>query len=304
MKVTMRRHSSLRNTGWWTLSLLASLAAGPAFAGTGNLPAPGEVLMTDPEVGEQRPTEEPPVLATAFGYQTDTQATILVKTFDPRTGTILYEHSFDLPGSQDSAGQDEKETDKPLGDLVLAGGARVAEGEGALKLSLRVYEAETGRYLWNAQLTITLESEENVETLVSSSRRPMARMWRTASTPNSSDKLLENPLFLVRAVDPATETVRWEDRFTGKDWTGGKVERLRYRQAADEAEPPLEALKQKFDFHVWMQDQGSGDLLWENTSSLLIQPTEASSQDEEPLGKLLPLWPLDADRTQTTPELL
>ena len=260
--------------------------------------------MTEPEAAERVLTEEPPVLATAFGYQTDTAATILVKMFDTRTGTILYEHSFDLPGSQDSSKQDETTADRPVGDLVLAGGARVSDEQGPLQFSLRVYEAATGRYLWDAQLAITLESEESLGSLVSSSRRPSARIWRTAATPHPTEKPLDNPLFLVRAVDPSTEEVRWEDRFTGKERMGGKVEQLRYRKSSEEREPAGQALKQKFDFHVWMWDQASGELLWENTSSLLIQPTEASSQDDEPLGKLLPLWPLDGDSTPTKSELL
>ena len=262
--------------------------------------------MTEPEAAERGLTEEAPVLATAFGYQNETQATILVKLFDSRTGTIVYEHSFDLPGSQDSSNQDETTAERSVGDLVLAGGARVSDEQGPLKFSLRVYEAATGRYLWDAELAITLDSEESLGSLVSSPRRASARLWRTAANQHSTEKPLDNPLFLVRAVDPSTAEIRWEDRFTEKERMGGHVERLRYRyrKASDDREPAGQALKQKFDLHVWMWDQASGELLWDNTSSLLIQPMEASSQDDEPLGKLLPLWPLDGDRTPTTPELL
>jgi hypothetical protein len=222
------------------------------------------------------------VLATAFGYQNDESSTVLVKTFDPATGALLSEDSFTLPGVEETSLNGEAGPAR-----ILAGGARIA-GQGGMTLSLRVYDARSGRYLHDVNLNVAADVEAGaLPTPVIGPARPQGFV-RLASETTPEPANDEAPMFSVRAVDPLNDHVVWHNEFEPAASSAGKVERMRYR-LLPRAEPTTK--DQKYDFQIHMYNHRTGELIWENASSLLVKPAGSPTREDETLGKILPAWP-------------
>ena len=225
------------------------------------------------------------ILATAFGYQNDESSTVLVKTFDLKTGALLSENSFTLPGVEETS-----LTDGASPARILAGGARVAAQGADMKLTLRVYDAQSGRYLHDVTLNVAGDVEAGLlptPVLGPAPRRSMARRaGLSVESPND-----EAPMFLIRAVDPSDERVVWHTEFEPAGSAVGKLERIRYRLLPRET--PI-VKDQKYDFQVRMYDHRTGEMIWDNASSLLVKPAGSPSREDETLGKVLPVWPSEA----------
>ncbi len=229
------------------------------------------------------------VLATAFGYQNDESSTVLVKTFDLKTGALLSENSFTLPGVEETSLNHEAGAAR-----VLAGGARIA-GHGAMSLSLRVYDARSGRYLHNANLNVAADVDTGIlptPVIGLVAARGSVRLTSIDTTETADE---EAPTFFVRAVDPANDHVVWQTEFEPSETALGKVERMRYRLLPRE-QPVVK--DQKYEFQIRMYNHRTGDLVWKDASSLLVKPAGSPTRDDETLGKIIPAWPTDEPADQ------
>ena len=265
---------SLFLSGWMTVTATAGEPAPPVESPSSETRSTADA--TDPSQ----------VLATAFGYQNDDSSTVLVKTFDLKTGALLSENSFDLPMTE------EMSTGGGTGAArVLAGGARIAS-HGELTLILKVYDAPSGRYLYEANFSVTMEPEGGglLPTPVwgRTTNRASLRLTSEVERETAGE---ESPLFLVRALDPSNEAVVWQNQFASVEAAMGAIERARYHILPFERPVVKE---QKYDFQVRMYNQRTGDLLWNDASALLVKPAGAGSREEDSLGKVLPVWPSEA----------
>lgn len=222
------------------------------------------------------------VLATAFGYQNDESSTVLVKTFDPKTGALLSENSFTLPGVEETALNQEAAAAR-----VLAGGARIS-GHGALSLSLRVYDARSGRYLHNVNLNVAPDEGTGALPTPVIGMVPTRGIVRLTSDVAAEPATEEVPMFSIRAVDPANDNVVWQTEFESAEQEGGKAELMRYR-LLPRRQPVVK--DQKYDFQIRMYNHRTGDLIWKDASSLLVKPAGSPTREDETLGKILPTWP-------------
>lgn len=261
------------------LSLFVSMLVSATASAEGLEAASSEL---EPSAAVQ---EQSDILATAFGYQNDESSTVLVKTFDLKTGALVSEASFTLPGVEETSLSDGASPAR-----ILAGGARVAAQGADMKLTLRVYDAQSGRYLHEVTLNVAGDVEAGVlptPVLGPGPKRPMARR-AGLSVESPKD---EAPMFLIRAVDPSDERVVWHTEFEPTGSAIGNLERIRYRLLPRET--PI-VKDQKYDFQVRMYDHRTGEMIWDNASSLLVKPAGSPSREDETLGKVLPVWPSEA----------
>lgn len=254
---------------------LSTLMAGAVSAGT------GDATSSDAGIAQES-EEKTDILATAFGYQNDESSTVLVKTFDLKTGTLLSENSFTLPGVEETSFNNGVVVAR-----ILAGGARIV-GQGELALTLRVYEAHSGRYLHNVNLNVAADAEAGVLPTPIIGRVASRGIVRLTSGAMAEPANEEAPMFFIRAVDPSNEHVVWQTEFESAESAIGKVERIRYRLLPGES-PVVK--DQKYDFQVRMYNHRTGDLMWKDASSLLVKPAGSPSREDETLGKVLPAWP-------------
>lgn len=265
---------SLFLIGWVAVTALAGEPAPHAESPS------SETRPTDDATDDA--TDESQVLATAFGYQNDDSSTVLVKTFDLKTGALLSENSFDLPVTEETATGGGTGTAR-----VLAGGARIVS-HGELTLILKVYDAPSGRYLYEANFSVTTEPEGGALPTPVWGRTTNRASLRLTSEAERKPAGEESPLFLVRALDPSNEAVVWQNQFASAEAAMGTIEHVRYHILPFET-PAVK--DQKYDFQVRMYNQRTGDLMWKDASTLLVKPAGAGSREEDSLGKLLPVWP-------------
>ena len=95
-----------------------------------------------------RPEDHAPVLAAGFGFQAAGSSLITVRTYDVPSGVILSEDSFDVSVKEEGAAEYDGNRGR-----VFAGGIGI-DTQGKSKFMLRVYDAETGRFLWEGQLNL------------------------------------------------------------------------------------------------------------------------------------------------------
>lgn len=222
-------------------------------------------------------TAQGAIVAAGFGYQSVDMSTITVKVYDAVTGEVLSDDTFELDvkeeGSRSYPGQER----------IFAGGV----GLGATDLSnfvLRVYDAKTGSFQWEGQLNLSpadgAGSGQPVSTVIP--RRAMATKVRTPET------AMRQPSFLLRALDPATGGLVWEDEFSTDASRAGQVNRIARRLLAQDGTSTISS--HTFDFRIRMLDSSGQDILWEDQfASEETEEGEHETADDH--AHILPAWP-------------
>jgi hypothetical protein len=225
------------------------------------------------------PVEPRRVVAAGVGYENAETSTITVKTYDAENGEILSEETYDLNVREDAASAGSQ----PL-ERIFAGG--VGPGaDGLSAFTLRVYDAATGRFLWEGLLNLNAGDQES-----GSSHRVVAHLVapQAAVTKVHSQRAIDGqPQFFLRAVDSSTGQVLWTDQFA----TGmGNLARAEYvsRAVVGQTEG-FAAPSQQIEFRIRMTDDRGRQILWEDT----IEPTGdetdlAAEYDDE--AEILPAW--------------
>lgn len=146
------------------------------------------------------------VIAIGFGYQRGVTSSIRIRTYDIITGDMLSEDQFDL----NVVGGEPRESEPP-GDRVFAGAISLTAA-GLGDFPMRVYDAQSGRYLWQGHLNfVDVGSDDPRRRAHTSPFLPSlpapARLVLNHSTPGIQSHLL------VRAVDPASGKAIWQQSF-------------------------------------------------------------------------------------------
>ncbi len=220
------------------------------------------------------------IVAAGFGYQIGDVSMITVKTYDPVTGDVLSDETYELNVNEEGA------ADSPVpSERIFAGGV----GAGATGLSnftIRVYEASSGKFLWEGNLNLTPQGGADE----SGHRQPVVdRGTRQAIVTRAAnqDHEASRPYFLLRAVDPETGGLVWEDQFS-TDGAFARWERIGYRIFG--RDEPAARVPHEFDFRIRMWDREGRRLLWEDRLTGIVPGEEDPAEVEEHAQFLAP-WP-------------
>lgn len=227
--------------------------------------------------GETGAEEKRTIVAAGFGYQIGTVSTIAVKVYDAESGIILSDDVYELSVKESDGGRSSR------GPRIFAGGV----GLGATDLSnfvLRVYAADTGVFQWEGRLNLVQPEGKAAGKLVSTVLPRQAIITKVQSV----EATIEEPVFLLRAMDPATGMLVWEDEFT--------TVRTRIPRAQLIAGPSIQpnsislASSHTFNFRIRMYDPNGGKILWEDQLSQR-ESDEGPEQSHSDQADLLPAWP-------------
>ncbi|MGQ0811610.1 MAG: hypothetical protein ACT4OO_10355 [Nitrospiraceae bacterium] len=230
------------------------------------------------EGGEQQ------VVTAGFGFQVGETSRIVIKTYDPHTGTVLSKETFDLAVHEEGSSPSDD-----VAERIFAGGVGV-DAAGLSKFLLRVYDASTGRFLWEGQLNLTDHREEDSATPIATLTPSVARARQTAMTGEAE---VVDAYFLVRGLDIATGGLLWEDQFVPDGQRQARIERLSGRLSPGGASKQARA----FDFVVRSYSPIKGMLLWQDAFEP-IEPEDETVSDDTDQPTVLPMWPrVDEDTT-------
>lgn len=221
-------------------------------------------------------SEHPPIIAAGFGYQMKGTSTILVKTYDPVTGNVLTEDSYELSVREEGTGREGKDQAR-----IFAGGVGI-DGNGLSAFMLRVYEASSGKFLWEGQLNL-MPAGEGIDGKLTAGVLPSPPRARAIVEKKTMGA---RPHFAVRAFNSETGSLVWTDEFgvakakPSSDSSSGSKP-----QANETGAQPI------FDFTVRTVDGETGKVLWQDT----FEPVGAVEQpitEEEERAMVIPSWPL------------
>ena len=263
---------------WWVM-VAVSCMPGFGWAAPYDAMASGNRRGAMVESVVQRPPDHSSVLAAGFGFQAAGSSLITVRTYDVPTGAILSEDSFDVNVKEEGAA----ETDGNRG-RIFAGGIGT-DTQGKSRFMLRVYDAETGRFLWEGQLNLLKVSEEGTSK-VTATIVPKSCFARPAADP--APQTFQS-LFSVRAVNPITGTLVWQDQFIpGIRKRLGRAGVSCKRCSVKPVNGPIEHI---FDLVVRTYDRTSGMLVWEDSFEELDRIEELDSQPEtNAYPQAIPFW--------------
>lgn len=283
----------LRQTGrrhWGILIVLGILLTSSVASGASyNLLGRSSAIRTQAFTIQ---TESATTLAVAagFGYQAAGTSTILIKTYDPITGAVLTEDSYDLDVREEGT-----TTSTSARERIFAGGIGVGT-DGLSQFLLRVYDAATGKFLWEGQLNLNPGGREGAASRVATVGRPRATVKRVSIPEPSSVR----PYFLVRARDSSSGTLIWQDQFAAEGRGMARIERIAYGQGWTVA--PMPGLHHAFDFMILAYNGTGEELLWQDAFDPLREVGKSVQQEEEQ-AHIIPLWPRQ-DENSSSQELI
>ena len=227
----------------------------------------------------QGPDDHAPVLAAGFGFQAAGSSLITVRTYHVPTGAILSEDSFDVSVKEEGAAEYDGNRGR-----VFAGGIGT-DTQGKSKFMLRVYDAETGRFLWEGQLNLLKVGEGGVaQTKAMITPRPLSAVPAADSATQSFQAL-----FSVRAVNPISGRLVWQDQFTPGIRKRPGSAGVSCRKCA--VKPINEPIGHIFDLVVRTYDRSSGILLWEDSFEEIDRIEEPDSAPEtNAYPQAIPFW--------------
>ena len=217
------------------------------------------------------------IVAAGFGYQIGTASTIAVKVYDAESGVILSDDVYELSVKENDGVTSSR---RPR---VFAGGV----GLGATDLSnfvLRVYDANTGVFQWEGRLNLVQPDGKAEGKLVSTVLPRHAIITNVQSV----EPTIEEPVFLLRAMDLATGMLVWEDEFTTARMKIPRAQLIAGPSLQPESSPP--ANSHAFNFSIRMYDPSGKKVLWEDQLSQR-ESDEGPEQSHSDQADLLPSWP-------------
>jgi hypothetical protein len=225
------------------------------------------------------PAKPRTVVAAGVGYENAETSTITVKTYDAESGEILSEETYDLNVREDAASTGSQPSER-----IFAGG--VGPGaDGLSTFSLRVYDATTGRFLWEGLLNLSGGDQETGSThrVVAQLNAPQATVTRV----HSRGAIESQPQFFLRAVDPITGQLVWSDHFSAGTNRLARVEQVN-RAVVGQTEG-LPGPSQQIEFRVRMTDNRGRQILWEDTIEPAVEETDVVAGHDD-AAEILPAW--------------
>ncbi|SPP66688.1 PQQ-binding-like beta-propeller repeat protein [Nitrospira lenta] len=218
------------------------------------------------------------IVAAGFGYQVGDVSTITVKIYDPQSGEVLSDDTYELNVKEESAAKGSQSQAR-----IFAGGV----GPGATDLSnfvLRVYDATTGKFQWEGNLNLTPRDAEDLGQLVSTLVPRRATVTRVRETAVLSPQ----PSFLLRALDPETGGLVWQDEFSTDGNTRARMNRIADRRVSEDRDNA--GASRSFDFRIRMSEDEGRHILWEDQFAQTDAEEVAESEAVEEKALQLPTW--------------
>ncbi|MBS0182176.1 MAG: hypothetical protein JSS39_07210 [Nitrospira sp.] len=217
------------------------------------------------------------IVAAGFGYQIGAVSTIAVKVYDAESGDILSNEIYELAVKESDGVRSNR------GPRIFAGGV----GLGATDLSnfvLRVYDANTGVFQWEGRLNLVQPDWKAGGKVVSTALPRQAIITRV----HVVEATIEQPVFLLRAMDAATGVLVWEDEFTTIRTRIPRAQRIADRSIQPDSGSL--ASSHTFNFRIRMYDPSGKKVLWEDQLSQM-ESTEGLEQSHSDQADILPPWP-------------
>ena len=289
-----------RRLSRWFMAPVVSLVVAVSLIGTHSIA--GSYLFLALSAAEKKldvnsvresSTSHSSVLAAAFGFQAAGSSVITVRTYDGPTGVILSQDSFDVSIREEGA--TERDANK---GRIFAGGIGT-DAEGQSRFMLRVYDADTGRFLWEGQLNLLKAGEEITRAQVT------ARSNDPATIRDLPDKQAPlQILFSLRAVNPVTGALLWQDQFA----PGTSRERKKASGVALKVpamKPTDQPVQHIFGLSVRAYDRRTGTLLWEDSFEQL-DPLEDSAVGpySDAYPQAIPSWNPSATANEPSHQIL
>lgn len=224
------------------------------------------------------------IVAAGFGYQVGDLSTITVKIYDPQSGEVLSDDTYELNVKEDSSVKGAQSQER-----IFAGGV----GPGATDLSnfvLRVYDANTGKFQWEGNLNLTPRDAESPGQLVSTVAPRRATVTKVGEVAVTAPQ----PSFLLRALDPETGGLVWEDEFSTDGRGRARMERIVDRQPGEDSD--ASGLSRSFDFRIRMFEDDGRHMLWEDQFAQRDEEDVAQTESVEERAVELPTWSGQPDR--------
>ena len=217
------------------------------------------------------------VVAAGVGYENAETSTITVKTYDAENGAILSEETYELNVNEDAASARSQPRER-----IFAGGVGPGS-DGLSEFTLRVYDAATGRFLWEGILNLSVSNQESGSTRVVAHLASQARV----SQVRSRSVVDGQPQFFIRAVDPVTGQLVWTDQFSAGTSKLARAERVG-RAVVGQTEG-LAAPSQQIEFRIRMLNDQNRQILWEDTIEPTVDKTDVALGHDD-AAKNLPSW--------------
>lgn len=217
------------------------------------------------------------IVAAGFGYQIGAVSTISVKVYDAESGDILSDEIYELAVKESDGARSNR------GPRIFAGGV----GLGATDLSnfvLRVYDANTGVFQWEGRLNLVQPDWKSGGKAVSTALPRRA----TVTKVHFVEASMEQPVFLLRAMDAATGVLVWEDEFTTVHTRIPRAQPIANRSIQPDSIPPEGS--HTFNFRIRMYDPSGKKVLWEDQLSEL-GADKGPEQSHSDQADILPAWP-------------
>ena len=220
------------------------------------------------------------VVAAGVGYENADTSMITVKTYDAESGAILSDETYELNVREDAASADSQPRER-----IFAGGVGPGS-DGLSAFTLRVYDAATGRFLWEGLLNLNAGDQESDSThrVAAHLVAPQATVTRV----RSRSALEGQPQFFLRAVDVETGQLVWTDHFSAGAGTIARTERVS-RPVVGQTEE-LTPLSQQIEFRIRMMDDRGRQIMWEDTIEPTVEETDLAS-GHDAAAENLPVWP-------------
>ncbi|MDN5941299.1 MAG: hypothetical protein L0H94_05390 [Nitrospira sp.] len=219
------------------------------------------------------------VVAAGVGYENVETSTITVKTYDADNGAILSEETYDLNVREDAASAGSQPRER-----IFAGGVGPGD-DGLSAFTLRVYDAATGRFLWEGLLNLNVGNQESDSThrVVAYLVAPQA----TVTQVRSRGAIEGQPQFFLRAVDFATGELMWSDQFLAGADRLARTESVS-RAVAAQTEG-LATPSQQIEFRIRMTDERDRQILWEDMIEPIRGETDLAAGHDD-AAENLPAW--------------
>jgi hypothetical protein len=261
--------------------LLVMLLASTGFVAAPYHPSSSAFFITEAGVlsTARSLSDHANILAAGFGFQAADSSVITIRTYDAATGDVLSEDSFDVNVKEEGVAKH----DGSRGRIFAGGMGTGSKGKSAFML--RVYDAENGRFLWEGQLNL-LKVGEGGTTRAGATIIPSINSVVQVS--DFTPKHLQS-LYSVRAVNPVTGSLVWEDQFAP-----GIRKRARSGAVLFHTPHAMQvsaAIGHVFDLVVRTYDRATGTLLWEDSFEQLNRIEESAIPPQKQAHpQTIPLW--------------
>jgi hypothetical protein len=230
------------------------------------------------DISSLAPVKPRKVVAAGVGYEDAETSIITVKTYDAENGEILSNETYELNVREDVASAHSQPRER-----IFAGGVGLG-ADGLSEFTLRVYDAATGRFLWEGLLNLNVANQES-----DSARRVVAHLGvpqATVTKVRTRSAIDGQPQFFLSTIDLLTGQLVWTDHFSAGAGGLARPERIS-RAVVDQKEGS--GLSQLIEFRIRMMDDQGRKILWEDTIEPTIEEIDlADGHDAE--AENLPVW--------------